>query len=82
MYRRMSAYNREQVIDWVNGMAQELDAYKGRMSSMINSALDTITMQQVVQRLVAQDMTIKQHRILEMGSKPEPAAWALVCERV
>lgn len=82
MYRRMSAYAQEDVIAWIEGMIRELAAYNGRMSSMIDAAMDERDMQRVEKQVAAHGLTLKFRRILKMGAKPEPGAWVLVCERV
>jgi ubiquinone/menaquinone biosynthesis C-methylase UbiE len=82
MYQRMSAFDKAEVIGWIDGMVRELDAYRGRMSSMLAAAMDAEEIQRMAGRTVAGGLTVSQCLTLEMGAEPEPAAWVLVCKRV
>ena len=81
MYRNMSAYDAKEVASWVEGMAKELDAFRGRMSSMLDAALDGSTLSKVIDLVTAQGVSIMRQDTLTMGSNQEPFAWALVCKR-
>jgi SAM-dependent methyltransferase len=81
MYRRISAYDRADIINWVDGMTGELEAYRGRMSSMMSAALDATAMQKAETLAVAQGLTLSERRSLKMGSDSEAAAWAMICHR-
>jgi len=81
MYRRMAAYEQEDIMQWIDGMVSELEAYAGRMSSMLNAAVNSETMQGICTGLSQQGFTVlKQHR-LKMGPESEAAAWVLECQR-
>ncbi len=81
MYQRMSAYDREDILGWVGGMIAQLEAYAGRMSSMLECALSENDMKQVQQDLVAARLTIETCSKMKMGAKQEEAAWMLECRR-
>ena len=81
MYRRMSAYDREDIIDWVDGMVLQLDAYGGRMKSMLDAALDAHAVQKMRELLERHGTTVLSLDTLEMGADSEPAAWVLEARR-
>jgi ubiquinone/menaquinone biosynthesis C-methylase UbiE len=81
MYKRMSAFDRGEVIAWLDGMVKELKAYRGRMSSMMNSAMDEKAMATIKQKLEARGLVEQRCETLSMGSPQQPAAWVIVCKR-
>lgn len=81
MYRRMSAYSRADIIDWVDGMVLQLDAYGGRMTSMLEAALAAPALQDMGERLTLQGCTVQRVDTLKMGANAEPAAWILEVRR-
>jgi ubiquinone/menaquinone biosynthesis C-methylase UbiE len=81
MYRRMSAYEPEDVMNWVDGMVVELAAYAGRMSSMLEAALPREKIDDVCSQLQRFGMQQLLGQTLDMGATEEPAAWAVVLER-
>jgi len=82
MYRRMSAYDREDIIAWVDGMVLQLEAYGGRMSSMLDAALDSGELEKMRESLEHQGITVRACSTMEMGVNSEPAAWVLEAERL
>ena len=81
MYRRMRAYDREDIIDWVDGMVLQLDAYGGRMSSMLDAALDNTALQRIRALLEQQGLSVLTCAGMEMGVRSELAAWVLEARR-
>ena len=81
MYRRMSAYDRADIIDWVDGMVLQLDAYGGRMSSMLDAALDNTALQRIRALLEQQGLSVLTCAGMEMGVRSELAAWVLEARR-
>lgn len=81
MYRNMSAYDAKEVENWVEGMSKELDAFRGRMSSMLDAALDSSTFCKVIDLASAQGVSIMRQDTLTLGSNQEAFAWALICKR-
>jgi SAM-dependent methyltransferase len=81
MYRNMSSYDAKEVANWVEGMSKELDAYQGRMSSMVNAALDSSAVSKVIDLVTAQGVSVVRHDTLKLGASQEAFAWALVCKR-
>ena len=81
MYPRMSAYAETEVIAWLDGMVVELEAYAGRMLSMVNAAVDQRTFDQHCQRLEAMGFGDFRCDKLAIGESSELAAWTLVAQR-
>jgi len=81
MYKNMSAYAEAEVIAWVDGMTVEIDAYAGRMLSMVNAAVDEPACDRLCQQLSAIGFTRLNRDKLRIGAKAEFAAWTLVAQR-
>ncbi len=81
MYRRMSAYEESDVMKWLDGMEPELEAYIGRMQSMLNAALDETALKRHCEELHSQGFDdIRTDRLL-IGEGAGPAAWTLIAGR-
>jgi SAM-dependent methyltransferase len=73
-------YTPDEVIDWLQRMDTELDAFAGRMASMCESALDEPAFQATVQALVESGLAIDSAAPLAPpGDKP--LAWAITAFR-
>jgi SAM-dependent methyltransferase len=82
MYRRMGAYDPTEVANWIEGMAREVKAYAGRMSSMLAVAIDEPSLDKIVNRITLGGLSVRIREKLHMGViRQEPAAWVLVCDR-
>jgi len=82
MSARAAAYNLVEVIRWIDNTARELEAYAGRMSSMLAAALDDRGLEKTVEVIERQGLSVRIRDTLEMGAvRPEPGAWVLVCDR-
>ncbi|MFU8764631.1 MAG: class I SAM-dependent methyltransferase [Haliea sp.] len=81
MYRRMSAYVPEDILDWLEGMARELDAYQGRMQSMLDAALPRERLLSLQAQLRARGFDGPPLRSLAVKDQSPAAAWALVMRR-
>lgn len=81
MYRQMSAYAEEDVIGWIDGMGRELDAYIGRMQSMVDAAVDEATLEAQCAQLVAMGFEPPRCDRLKISAQALPAAWTLVAQR-
>lgn len=81
MYKRISNYDRADVINWVDGMTGELAAYRGRMSSMMACAQDESGVSEVEAMLVAAGLSLIERRPVTMGEKAEAAAWLVLARR-
>lgn len=81
MYSQMSAYAEEDVMSWIDGMEPELDAYIGRMQSMVDAALDGPALDAQCARLTRMGFERPQRERLGIGASSLPAAWTLVARR-
>jgi SAM-dependent methyltransferase len=81
MYSQMSAYAEEDVMGWLDGMGPELDAYIGRMQSMVDAALDEPALRAQCNRLTDMGFESPRCERLRIGASSRPAAWTLVARR-
>lgn len=81
MYRRMSAYDPADIRSWLEGMDRELDAYRGRMQSMLDAAVPQDQLLGLQAELVTQGFNASPLRSLVVNDQSAAAAWALVMER-
>ena len=81
MYRRLNAYYELEVLDWVTGMEREVNTYIGRMSSMLDAAIDDARFNEVVEQARDAGLTVRMQGSMRMDKSPAPAAWAFICQR-
>ena len=81
MYQNRSAYSREEVINWIGGMRKELLAYAGRMSAMLDAAMDEQDMQALEKLLAAGGLRLEVREPMNASVTGENVAWALVAEK-
>lgn len=81
MYKRMSSFEESEVMRWIEGMERELQAYHGRMQSMMGAAVKESELQRLLGELHQSGFEENPPRVLEMGRTSEPAAWAVVLQR-
>jgi SAM-dependent methyltransferase len=74
-------YEPGEILDWLNKMDGEFDAYAGRISSMIQSAIDNETFEKIVAGLRGQDYTIDRAEPLLIPGHDLPLAWVLIASR-
>ena len=78
MHRAMQRYEPAEVLDWLNRMDGELDAFEGRMSSMCESAVDTKSFDRICAGLRDRGHTTIHAGPLMAPGHALPLAWALV----
>lgn len=81
MYQRMSAYEPGEVMGWLEGMTAELDAYVGRMSSMLDAAIDEPVLAEQCSALKQLGFGAIETGTLAMGDDDAAAAWWLTAQR-
>lgn len=81
MYRRMSAYESADILQWLAGMQGELLAYTGRMQSMLDAAWRKDQIDSAAGRMAAQGFRLLQCDQLTVPGHSLPAAWRLVLTR-
>ncbi len=81
MYRRMSAYEPDDILQWLAGLGAELGAYRGRMQSMLDAAWNQSTLDTLAERVLARGFRLVQRDQLAVTGSTLPAAWTLVLAR-
>lgn len=77
MYRKMNAFDPDEVIAWARKAELELQAFDQRMVSMQEAAFDEVAIEQLVQRLTASGMEMAPIEQMSMGDPTQPAAWII-----
>lgn len=78
IHREIQCYEPGEVLDWLNRMDSELEAYAGRMSSMCQSALDREKFDQICAGLRSRNCTMEHAGPLLAPDHDLPLAWVLV----
>ena len=78
IHRGIQRYEPAEVLEWLNRMDGELDAYAGRMSSMSQCAIDGETFDRICAGLRSQDYTLNSAESLLAPGGDIPLAWILV----
>jgi ubiquinone/menaquinone biosynthesis C-methylase UbiE len=81
IHENIQNYEPTEVLDWLNRMDKELDAYAGRMSSMSNAAIDGDTFKSICEDLRNRDYTIQQAVPLLVPDHDLPLAWILIATK-
>lgn len=81
MYSDIESYHANDVFEWIDKMVFELEAYSGRMSSMLNAAIDEQELQKIIELVANKGMSVSRKGQLSF-SKDRPAAWFIVCDKV
>ncbi|MBF8270295.1 MAG: Methyltransferase type 11 [Gammaproteobacteria bacterium] len=81
MYQRFKLHDPDAVFAWTDRASRELESYSGRMSSMLDAALDDQQLKNLLEGLAARCFTIQKQEILAFGKVPVPAAWVVVAEK-
>jgi len=81
IHQRMQHYEPAEVLNWLNAIDGELDAYAERMSSMHQAALDSTAFEQIVAGLRDQQFTIEGAEPLRLPGHDLPLAWILIARR-
>lgn len=81
IHGKLQHYVPEEVLGWLHRMEQELVAYTGRLSSMLDSALDQESFQQLCTDVQNCGCMLKHTGPLTVPGAGLPLAWALVASR-
>ncbi|MFW6027217.1 MAG: class I SAM-dependent methyltransferase [bacterium] len=82
MYRRRRNFEPRQVLDWIDGMTDEITAYAGRMRAMTEAALDEAAIREIHRSLMEAGLEAEDPAKLGMGPDAEPGAWIIRASRV
>jgi SAM-dependent methyltransferase len=81
IHEKIQNYEPTEVLDWLNKMDGELDAYAGRMSSMSDAAIDNDELKNICDGLRSLDYTIQRAVPLVVPDHELPLAWVLIAAR-
>lgn len=81
IHQRMQHYDGASVVGWLEKMADAIDAYEGRMASMLDVAIDAAQFEGVVARLNNSGFEINRSDALAHSTEAPPLAWALMATR-
>ena len=77
LFARRHAYALEDITGWLDGMQYEIDAYRGRMSSMQKAALNEKTCEAILDVFRQDGYEPLSPQSLHFGNETLPAAWIL-----
>ena len=77
LFARRQAYALGDITGWLDGMQSEIDAYKGRMASMKQAALDEAACKSILTVFEQAEFETTPPSPLHFGDEQEPAAWIL-----
>lgn len=78
MHQRIAQYERDELLRWLQQMADQLASYGGRMASMVDAALDPDAFEQVCEKIRQAGLETGQGGPLHAPDQAAPLAWALV----
>ena len=78
---RIPHYEPLEVLDWLERMQGEVEAFLGRMVSMCNAAIDENEFEQLQENLREGGFDMQRNTALAARDKPVPLAWALIAKK-
>lgn len=81
MHDRMQHYEPSEVLNWLDGMQGEIEAFAGRMASMRDAAIDADTFAELCEKLEDHGFGISRREPLVVPERNVPLAWALIAMR-
>jgi SAM-dependent methyltransferase len=81
IHSKLPNYDADEVLGWLNTMDAELEAYKGRMTSMLNAAVTHTAFDTLRGDLIAAGLTPVTAAPLIAEESELPLAWVLVAKR-
>lgn len=81
IHGRLRQYEPSSVIEWLEKMQGAVDAYKGRMASMLDVGLDADRFGSVAAALTSDGFVMERAAELGRGNAQKPLAWALIARR-
>lgn len=79
--RRVSNYDKDEVIGWLEAMDREVVAYEGRMASMCDAAIGSADLATITEALDADGFVIERADPLQPNADWLPLAWVLIAKR-
>jgi ubiquinone/menaquinone biosynthesis C-methylase UbiE len=81
IHQRIQHYDPEDILNWLNRMEQELDAYAKRMSSMSQSTINNTNFDLIKAGLEERNFSIERAETLLVPEHDFPMAWILVAKK-
>ena len=81
IHEQLQNYGAVEVINWLDRMSVELNAYTGRMSSMCRSAISHQKFDTIQNELKNLGFSIKSAETLIVSDHQQPMAWILIAEK-
>ena len=81
IHQEIQQYEPTEILEWLKRMDGELNAYTGRMSSMSQSAIDSVAFDQVNAGLCSRGYTIERAEPLVTTDHDFPLAWVLIAKK-
>ena len=81
MHDRMQHYEPAEVLNWLDRMQGEIEAFAGRMASMRDAAVDAEAFAELCEKLENQGFGISRREPLVVPERNVPLAWALIARR-
>tara|TARA_R110002060_G_scaffold19666_1_gene26902 strand:+ start:368 stop:1357 length:990 start_codon:yes stop_codon:yes gene_type:complete len=77
MYENLTRFDTSAVLQWLNKMEEELINYQGRMILMLQSSLDNLSLNKVVEAFTADGVRNVKIDVLRANRNFQPFAWAI-----
>lgn len=81
IYSRIMHHDLDEVLQWLDRMGDELQAYTGRMQSMCDAANDTSTLERLADKVDSQGFSVLESGPLLDESSQQNVAWQLIAQR-
>jgi len=81
IHSKLQQYEPDEVLGWLGQMAEELDAYSGRMSSMRDAATDEESFKKFCAGLQSQGFIFESAGPFQVPDNELPLAWALIAKK-
>ncbi len=79
-HSRIQYYDSDEVLAWLTRMKSELEAYRGRITSMLDAAIDQAGFQEICEMLTGRGLTLQEHGPLLPVDSKVPLAWAILAK--
>ncbi len=81
IHQQIQNYIPSEVLDWLNRMSKEIEAYTQRMSSMCQSAISEPQFEKIQADLIALGFSVKSAQPLVSSDHKKPLAWTLLAKK-
>lgn len=82
IHQRIQHYQPDDILNWLKRLDGELNAYKERMSSMCQSAINSANFEQIKAGLIVRNFSIESSDPLDVADHELPMAWVLIAKKL